>query len=40
MKIPERRNSDLNWEVWYGFFVKWHINLCGLFNTKAVFVEE
>ena len=21
-------------------FVKWHINLCGFFNTKSILVEE
>ena len=21
-------------------FVEWHINLCGLFNSKAILVEE
>ena len=25
--------------VWFGFFVKWHINLHGLFNAKAILVE-
>ena len=25
---------------WFGFFVKWHTNLCGLFNDKAILVEE
>ena len=26
--------------VWSGFFVKWHINLRGLFNAKAIHIEE
>ena len=26
--------------VWFGFFIKWHIILCGLINAKATFVEE
>ena len=26
--------------VWFGFLVWWHINLHGLFNAKAIFVEE
>ena len=26
--------------VWFGFFVKWHINLCSLFNAKAILKEE
>ena len=25
---------------WFGFFVKWHINLCRLFNAKAILQEE
>ena len=25
---------------WFGFFVKWHINLYGTFNAKAISVEE
>ena len=25
---------------WFGFFVKWHINLCKLFNAKAILLEE
>ena len=24
----------------FSFFVLWHINLCGLVNAKAIFVEE
>ena len=24
----------------FDFFVLWHINICGLFNTKAILVEE
>ena len=24
----------------FGFFVKWHINSHGLFNTKAILVEK
>ena len=24
----------------YVFFVKWHINLCRLFNAKAILLEE
>ena len=23
-----------------GLFLSWHINLCGLFNAKAILVEE
>ena len=26
--------------VRFGFFVKWHINLCTLFNAKAIIQEE
>ena len=26
--------------VWFGFFVYWHINLCWLFNAKAILLEE
>ena len=26
--------------VWFGFFVYWHINLCRLFNAKAILLEE
>ena len=26
--------------VWFDFFVKEQINLCGLFNAKAILVEE
>ena len=26
--------------IWYGFFVKWHINFRGLFNVKAIIEEE
>ena len=26
--------------VWFGFFVLWHINLHGLFNTNAILVEQ
>ena len=26
--------------VSFGVFVWWHINLRGLFNTKAIFIEE
>ena len=24
----------------FGFFVNWHINLCRLFNAKAILLEE
>ena len=24
----------------FGFFVKWHINFCRLFNAKAILLEE
>ena len=24
----------------FDFFVYWHINLCGLFNSKAIHIEE
>ena len=24
----------------FGFFVKWHINLCRLFYAKAILIEE
>ena len=27
------------WMVWFGL-VSWHINLCRLFNAKALFLEE
>ena len=27
-------------KVWFGFFVSWHINLCRLFNAKAILPEE
>ena len=23
-------------QVYFGFFVEWYINLCGLFNAKAI----
>ena len=26
--------------VWFGFFVWWHINLCRLFNAKAIILKE
>ena len=26
--------------VWFEFFVTWHIDLLGLFNVKAIHVEE
>ena len=26
--------------VWFGLFAEWHINLCRLFNAKAIFLEE
>ena len=26
--------------AWFGFFVEWHINLCELFNSKTIFVQE
>ena len=26
--------------IWFGFFVSWHINLCRLFNAKAILLEE
>ena len=26
--------------VWFGFFVWWHINLCRLFNAKAILLEQ
>ena len=26
--------------VWFGFFFEWHIKLRGLFNTKAILLEE
>ena len=25
---------------WFGFFVQWYINLCRLFNAKAILLEE
>ena len=30
----------LHFKVSFGFFVYWHINLCGLFNAKAIIIEE
>ena len=24
----------------FGFFIQWHINLCRLFNAKAILVEK
>ena len=27
-------------KIWFGFFVQWHINLCRLFNAKAILIEE
>ena len=35
----------LKWSVqmdklWLGFYTKWHINLCGLFDDKAILVKE
>ena len=26
--------------IWFGFFIQWYINPCGLFNAKAILVEE
>ena len=28
------------YDIWFGFLVLWHINLCRLFNTKAILLEE
>ena len=25
---------------WLSFFVKWHTNICWLFNAKAILLEE
>ena len=25
---------------WFDFFDKWHINICKLFNAKAILLEE
>ena len=30
----------INFHVWFGFFVLWHVNLRGLFNAKSILVEE
>ena len=35
-----KRGVSEGFEQWLGFFVQWHINLCGLFNDKAILVEE
>ena len=35
--IKEKENLFL---VWSGFFVLWHINLCRLFDVKAILLEE
>ena len=35
-----RQNSTLNNFFSRGFFVLWHINLRGLFNAKAILIEE
>ena len=26
--------------IWFDFFVSCHINLCGLSNAEAIFIEE
>ena len=33
---------SVNWDgfVWFDFFVKCHINLRGVINAEAIFVEE
>ena len=27
-------------KVWFSSFIFWYINFCGLFNAKAILVEE
>ena len=31
--------KDLN-SVWFGFFILWHINTCGVFKAKVILLEE
>ena len=37
-RLKRKENHFL--PVWFVFFVYWHINICGLFNAKAILVEE
>ena len=37
MKI---KTENLSKFTWFVFFVQWNINLRGLFNAKAIIVEE
>ena len=36
------KNSTPSFRIcwWFGFFVEWHINVCRLFNAKAIHLEE
>ena len=36
-KLRKKEGMNL---VSFGFFVKWHIKFCGLFNAKIILVEE
>ena len=42
IKISLRPDFGLliTYSVRFGFFVEWHINLCRLFNAKAILREE
>ena len=39
LKKSNRRKTVNIMEFRFGLFVKWHINLCGLFNVKAILKE-
>ena len=34
------KTDETGWIKWFGFIVKWHINLRGLFNAKAILLEK
>ena len=36
----QKKIKETNKMVWFGFFLLWHINFRGLFNTKALLVED
>ena len=43
MSISNDENSyttEWTYMTWFGFFIQWHINLCGLFIAKTIIVEE
>ena len=37
LKLKYCKKKWINWIL--GFFIQWHINLHGLFNAKAIFLE-